>query len=160
MTNFFKRNLKRTLLGIFGATVLVGGLAACGNHESRFGSGMSAEQFAQKRDKVVDRAASKLDLNEDQKKRLSVLGDKMFEQRKALMGQTTDPRAEVKALIAGDKFDTAKAQALVTGKTTALQTGSPEVIAAFASFYDSLNATQQQKVRDLLESRGRWFQRG
>lgn len=152
--------IKRTLFGILGTTVLIGGLSACGSHHRDFGATMSAEQYAQKRDKMVDRAASKLDLNEDQKKRLTALGDKLFEQRTALIGQTKDPRAEMKALVAGDKFDAARAQAFITDKTTALQTKSPEVIAALADFYNSLNTTQQQKVRDYMEGRGRWFGRG
>jgi Spy/CpxP family protein refolding chaperone len=121
---------------------------------------MSVEQFAQARDKMVDRVASRLDLNADQKKRLATLGDKLYEQRTALMGQTKDPRAEVRALVAGDKFDAARAQALVTEKTGALQAKSPEVIAALADFYNSLNPAQQQKVRDFMDSRGRWFHRG
>jgi Spy/CpxP family protein refolding chaperone len=121
---------------------------------------MNAEQYAQKRGKMVDKVASKLDLNEDQKKRLSTLGDKLYEQRIALIGQTPDPRAEMKALVASDKFDTARAQALVNDKTAALQAKSPEVIAALADFYNSLNPTQQQKVRDYMDGRWHWFNRG
>ena len=76
------------------------------------------------------------------------------------MGQGNDPRAEIKALVAGDKFDAERAQALVNQKTAALQAGSPEVIAALADFYNSLNPAQQQKVRDFMERRGRWSHRG
>ena len=160
MKHFFRRNLKRTLLGMVGATIVIGGLSACGHHERSYGAGMSQEKYAEMRDKVVERAAGKLDLNEDQKKRLSVLGDKLYEQRTALMGQTTDPRAEMKALVAGDKFDAARAQSLINDKTAALQAKSPEVIAAMADFYNSLNPAQQQKVRDYMDSRGRWFHKG
>ena len=105
MTHFSRISLKRTLLGALTATVLVGGLSACAGNRHEYGANMSAEQYAQKRDKMVDKAASKLDLNEDQKKRLSVLGDKLFEQRTALIGQSSSPRAEMKALVAGEKFD-------------------------------------------------------
>jgi len=161
MHPFFQHKLRRTLFGIFGATLLIGGLSACGHHgEQRWGASMTQEQYAQKRDKMVDRAASKLDLNAEQKQLLANLGDKVFEQRKALIGPTTDPRAEVKSLIAGPKFDATKAQTLITEKTAALQTKSPEVIAALAAFYDSLNPTQQQKVRDFMEGRHGWFNRG
>jgi Spy/CpxP family protein refolding chaperone len=160
MSHFFKRNFKRTLLGLFGVTLVVGSLSACGHHRHEYGAQLSAEEYAQKRDKVVDKVASRLDLNDDQKKRLSVLGDKLFEQRTALVGQTKDPRAEMKALVAGDKFDASRAQALINDKTAALNTKSPEVIAALADFYNSLNATQQQKVRDYMDGRGRWFHWG
>ena len=160
MAHFFKRNFKRTLIGIFGATLLIGGLSACGHHDRGYGANMTAEQYAQKRDKMVDKAASRLDLNDDQKKRLSLLGDKLYAQRTALIGQTTDPRAEMKALVATDKFDAARAQTFINDKTAALQTKSPEVIAALADFYNSLNPAQQQKVRDYMDGRGHWFNRG
>ena len=155
-----KRWIKRSLIALFGVTVLVAGLSACGHRSLEFGTSLSAEEYAQKRDKMVDKAASKLDLNADQKKRLAVLGDKLYEQRTALIGQTKDPRTEMKALVSGDKFDKARAQTLITEKTTALQAKSPEVIAALADFYDSLNSAQQQKVRDYMEGRGHWFKRG
>lgn len=160
MAHFFHRRFKRTLLGLFGATLLVGGLSACGHHRPDYATQLSAEEFAQKRDKLVDKVASRLDLNEDQKKRLAVLGDKLYAQRTALVGQTKDPRAEMKALVAGDSFDAERAQALVNEKTAALNAKSPEVIAALADFYNSLSATQQQKVRDYLDGRGRWFHWG
>jgi periplasmic protein CpxP/Spy len=158
MKNFFQRNIRRILFGTFAAALLIGGLSACGHHRDHaWGANVTAEQFAQQRDKMVDRVAGKLDLNAEQKTLLAHVGDKMFEQRKAVIGQTTDPRAEIKSLIAGPKFDTAKAQTLVTEKTTALQAKSPETLAALAAFYDSLNPTQQQKVRDMLESRRGWM---
>ncbi|TXH88907.1 MAG: periplasmic heavy metal sensor [Rhodoferax sp.] len=161
MSHFFQRHLKRTFIGLLGATVLVGGLTACGSHRHHdYGTQLSAEEYTQKRDKFVDKAASRLDLNEDQKKRLAVLGDKLYEQRTALVGQTKDPRAEMKALVAGDKFDATRAQTLLNEKTAALNAKSPEVIAALADFYNSLNATQQQKVRDYMDGRGRWFRWG
>jgi len=161
MRDFFKRNLRRTLFGIFGATLVIGSLSACGYHgDHQWGSNMTPEQYALKRDRMVDRAAGKLDLNAEQKQLLANVGDKVFEQRKALIGRTIDPRTEVKSLIAGPKFDAAKAQALINDKAGALQTKSPEVVAALAAFYDSLNATQQQKVRDFMEGRHGWFGRG
>ena len=161
MKKFFQSNIRRVLFGAIGLTLIAGGLSACGPRgEHPWGAAMSPEQFSQQRDKMVERAASKLDLNAEQKKLLAVVGDKVFEQRKAMIGQTTDPRAEVKSLIAGPTFDTARAQALIMDKTTVLQSKSPETLAAIAAFYNSLNPTQQQKVRDLLEGRHGWFNRG
>ena len=93
-------------------------------------------------------------------RQLTVLGDKLHEQRIAMMGAAKDPRADVKALVAGDKFDKTRAQALVAEKTAAVTGKSPEVIAALADFFDSLNPAQQQKVREFMDKRGRWFSRG
>lgn len=152
--------IKRTLYSLFGATILVGGIAGCSHHRHGYGADMSAEDQAQFRGKMVERAAIKLDLNADQKQRLGVLADKLQEQRAALVGNTKDPRAEIQALVAGEKFDRARAQTLVTEKTAALNGKSPEVIAAMADFFDSLTPAQQTKVREAMQGRHGWWRRG
>ena len=152
--------IKKSLIGLFGASILVGGLTACsGGHHHRH-SPMDAERMAEVRGKVMERIGSKLDLNEAQKQKLATLADKLQAQRAALVGQAGDPRAEVQALVAGEKFDRARAQALIDEKLRAVQTGSPEVLTAMADFYDSLNPTQQAEVRERMQARKGWFSRG
>lgn len=151
--------IKRTLVGLFGASIMVGSLTACSSGAHRHGP-MTPEKMAEVRAKVVDRVSSKLDLNDAQKQKLNVLADKMQAQRSAFMGQAADPRAEVQAIVAGDKFDRARAQSLLDEKTRAIQASSPEVITALADFYDSLNPGQQQKVRDLMQRRKGWMAHG
>lgn len=148
-----KRWIQRTLVGVLGASVLFGGLAACSHRPHGWGS-MNEADAAQWREKMVDRVASKLDLDAAQKAKLSALGEAMRTQRQAMMPAGQDPRAEFSAVIAGTTFDRAKAQALVDGKTGAVREGSPKVIAAAADFYDSLKPEQQQKVREFLNKRG------
>lgn len=156
--------IKRTLYGLFGVSVAMGGLTACGHHRHD-GAGWnqtSAEDQSRFRDRMIERAASKLDLNADQKQKLAVVADKLREQRQAVMGPAADPRAQVQALVAGEKFDRARAQALVAEKTAAVNGKSPEVIAALGDFYDSLNPAQQAKVREFMQGRhrGGWWRRG
>ena len=121
---------------------------------------MTAEDQAKFKTKMVDRVGGKLDLNEDQKQRLGVVADKMQAQRLALMGKTTDPRADLQALIAGPKFDVEKAQSLINDKTGAIASKSPEVLAAFGDFYDHLTPEQQTKVRDFMSKKRGWGNRG
>jgi Spy/CpxP family protein refolding chaperone len=148
--------IKRTLFGLMGATVLLGGLTACGHRQDGHGWQMSAEEQTKFRARMIERVSARLDLSEAQKQRLGVLADKLQAQRAALAGSGADPRAQVQALVAGTSFDRARAQALVTEKTAALDSKSPEVIAALADFYDGLDPAQQQKVRDFLQRRGGW----
>lgn len=151
--------IKRSFAVAIGATLLAGGLAACGHrpHHDRYGYGAtSVEERAEWRQRMLDRAGSRLDLDAAQKARLATLFDKLGEQRQALMGPEQDPRAQVRALVAGEKFDRARAQALVSEKTDAVRAKSPEVIAAAADFYDSLNPAQQAKVREYMERRRGW----
>jgi protein CpxP len=153
--------IKKALIGLFGASIMVGGLAACsgGPHHQRHGA-MTPERIAEVRAKLVERVGSKLDLDPAQKLKLNAFADALEAQRRALLGQAADPRAEMQAIVAGDKFDRGRAQALLTEKTQALQSQSPAVVAALADFYDSLNPTQQQQVRDLMQRRRGWMARG
>lgn len=152
--------IRRTLIGVFGATIIMGGLTACGHRYEHHGWNVSAEDRVKFRDRMIDRVSNKLDLNDDQKKRLVVLADKLHEQRSAFAGQAGEPRAAVQALVAGDKFDRARAQALVSEKTAAVTAKSPEVIAALADFYDSLTPAQQAKVREFMQHRRGWRHHG
>jgi len=156
--------LKRTLIGIFGATVLFGGLAACSHRGMHGGYGwhaMNDEDAAKVKARLIEKAGSRLALDEAQKAKLATLADTLRAQRNALVGSTTDPRAELQSLVAGPTFDRAKARSLVEAKTGAIIAQSPQVIAAMADFYDSLKPEQQAKVRELMTSRGRgWGHRG
>jgi Spy/CpxP family protein refolding chaperone len=116
----------------------------------------------------------KLALDAGQKAKLEALADQMLAQRRALLGTagqpgtgtgtdtSTEPRAQLKALIAAEKFDRSQARSLLEQKAGAVQAQGPKVIDAMADFYDSLNAQQQAQVRELLDKRGRggWWQRG
>jgi Spy/CpxP family protein refolding chaperone len=150
--------IKRTVFGALGGLLVLGSLAACSHHRGP----LTDERISEMRGKAVERISGKLDLNEAQKAKLGVLADELLAQRKALRG-STEPRAEMQAVIAGAQFDRAKAQALLDGKTQAVQGGGPKVIAAMADFYDSLNADQQAKLRAFMEQHrhgGGWWGRG
>jgi periplasmic protein CpxP/Spy len=79
-----KSLMKKSLIGLVGAAVLMFGAAGC-SHQSG-GRHMSDENRSEFRGKMIDRVASKLDLNEMQKQKLTVLATTMQAQRSALMG--------------------------------------------------------------------------
>ena len=145
--------IKRSLIGLTTVTVALGGLTACGSRGDH-ARGWSDERITEMRGKVIEKVTNKLDLNEVQKQKLGVLTDEMLAARKAVKGDTTDPRADLKALIAADKFDRTKAQTLLDQKTQAVQGNGPKVLAAFGDFFDSLTPEQQKQVRDKLDKRG------
>ncbi len=152
--------IKRTLIGVFGASVLFGSLAAC-SHGPRHGHGwqaMSEEDAAKMKSRMVEKVAARLELDEAQKARLGVVADALREQRNALVAGG-NPREQMQALVAGSTFDRAGAKALVDAKTRAIDSGSPALIAAFGDFYDSLRPEQQAKVREFM-NRGRHGWRG
>lgn len=149
--------IKRTLIGVFGATALIGAFTAC-SHRSHGPWGMSSMSEADQakwRERMVDRVAGKLDLDGAQKAKLTVLADTLMAQRKAMAAQGGSAHAELQALVAGERFDRSRAQALVDAKTSAVREAAPTVLAAAGDFYDSLKPQQQQQVRDLLARGGR-----
>ena len=141
---------KRSIFGIAGAALLAGSLAGCAGQRHGW-SGDSAEFRA----RIVERVGSKLELDASQKEKLNVLTEKLQAQREALRGGG-DPRAEFRTLFAGAKLDQERARKLVDAKMAAVQSMSPELIAAAADFFDNLNPTQQQKVREFMERGRRW----
>jgi protein CpxP len=151
--------IKNTLIAALGASMAIGGMAfataqrgGCGWH----GRGaMSEADTAKWREKVIDRASSELSLDAAQRQHLVALGDTLHAQRKAMLPEgTARPREQLAALIAGERFDAQRAQALVLEKTEAVRNAGPSVIAAASTFYDSLNPEQQQKLRDFMARAG------
>ena len=148
--------IRRSLFGMAGLALVAGGVGGCAYqrmHEWRD----NPEAF---RAHMVERVAGKLDLDSAQKQKLTVLAEKIQAQREAM--RAGDPRAQFRALFAGNQLDQAGAAKLLDEKTSAVKNGSPEVIAAAADFFDNLRPDQQQKVRDFMDRRGHgpWSRRG
>ena len=151
--------IKRSLIGLTAASLIVGGLAAC-SFRGEHARGWSEERVTEMRGKVIEKITGKLELNAEQKQKLGVLADEMMASRKSFRGEATDPRADLKVLIAGDKFDRTKAQALLDQKMQVMQGSGPKVLSALGDFYDSLNPEQQKEVREKLNKRGHgWWGR-
>jgi Spy/CpxP family protein refolding chaperone len=144
--------IRRTLIGVFGATALFGGLAAWAGHS--YGHHSHGGDPAEMKARMVDFASRKLDLDAMQRAKLEALANTLQAQRQALKGDVENPRAELGQLISGPSFDRTQASALLQTKLSAVQLKSPEVINAFGDFYDSLRAEQQAKLREAL-ARGR-----
>jgi Spy/CpxP family protein refolding chaperone len=141
--------LKRTLLGVAVSTALLGSLAAYSAEGGGFHHGPpSAEEMAQHEATMLAHIGKTLSLDANQSAKLKALADQLHAQHAAMMGGAVNPHERMKALIAGNTFDRAGAQQLVNEKVQQIQTNSPALITAAGDFFDSLDATQQQQVRD------------
>ena len=146
--------IKRTLIGLLTTGAIFGGLGAWAHNHHRGWGAMSDEEAGMAKAYIVKRIGSRLDLDAGQQAKLGTLADAMHEQRKALVGSTTDPRREMGSLIDGAQFDRTRATALIDAKVVAVREKSPAVVGAMADFYDSLRPEQQTKVRSMLAERG------
>jgi Spy/CpxP family protein refolding chaperone len=150
--------IQRSLIAVLGAAVVFGGAAAFA-HRGHHAQPMTAADIAEMKVRMVDRIGDRMDLDAEQKGKLTLLADRLVEQRSALMAGS-DPRAAVQALVAGPTFDREGAEALLIAKTDALRQGAPAVIAAFGELYDSLRPEQQQELRALMARGGRHGRHG
>ncbi|MDQ5896580.1 MAG: periplasmic protein CpxP/Spy [Pseudomonadota bacterium] len=151
-----------------------------GRHGHDEGHGPRSEADMQKmRERMVERVSAQLELDAAQKGRLVKMFEAMDAQRSAMAGNPPPkagepgqpggrpghggpgllPPQQMQELIKGERFDRARAQALVDEKAQAARAAAPQVIAAMADFYDSLKPEQQIKVRTFLE-RGPGGRRG
>lgn len=148
--------IKRSLFGLAGAAIVAGSMAGCAAHRSGWGG-----DPAEFRTRMVERVGSKLDLDAAQKHKLDVLAETLQAQRTAMRdaGGAGGTRSQFLSLFAGARFDQAGAGKMIDEKVAALRSGSPDVIAAAADFFDNLNPAQQQKVRDFMGKGGRRWQR-
>jgi protein CpxP len=140
--------LKRTLVGVAVSTALLGTVAAYSQGVGFHHGPPTPEQIARHEAMALAHIGKKLNLDANQAAKLKVLGD-LFVSQHTPPAAGTDPHAAAKALIAGNTFDRAGAQLLVTQHVAKIQANSPVLINATGDFYDSLNAAQQQQVRDL-----------
>ena len=152
--------IRRTLIATAGAAVLAAGLAGCGSPQRH--GGWNDERLTEMRGKAVERIGDRMSLDATQRARLEALAEELQQQHRTLRGADADPRAPLKALVAGEKFDRAKARALLDEKAQAVQSQGPKVLEAFGDFYDSLTPTQQAQLREWLDRRGHggWWRRG
>ena len=156
-----KKNwLKRTLVGVAASAALVS--VAAYAQGAFHGGPPSAENVAAHQARMLERIGKKLNLDATQSAKLQALATLLHTQHQALAG--TNPHAQVTALIAGNTFDRAGAQQLVNQKVAQVQANSPALINAAGDFFDSLNATQQQQVRDFAAKhhggQGHWGHHG
>ena len=146
-----KRWIKRTLIGIACAGVLVGvTAAACHHHGLGHGWNSSAYRDARAQAYLVSRVAHELKLDAAQIQRLTALANKLGGLRTALDGTAANPRAEMAAIVAGPVFDRDRADSAVAAGADALRSASPELIASTAEFFDSLMPEQKQRVRNFV----------
>lgn len=151
--------IKRVLVGLTAVVLVTSAAAACGfrgpgpwGGHGPCGSHWRGEDTAQRRAYMVERVSQELSLNMGQRAKLEVLADQMEAQRQALWGEG-HMAADLQQVIAGERFDRARAQGMVDQKVQAVQQHSPKVVDAMASFYDSLDAGQQRVMREKLKDR-------
>jgi periplasmic protein CpxP/Spy len=142
--------IKRVTLVSLGTLVAVTGLAACTHRGfERAHNGITDTELATYRERVIERATRKLDLDATQRAKLAILFDALAAQRTAL-NRVANAKSAMQSLLVSEKFDRKKAQSLVDDFSVTVNLASPTLVNATADFYDSLKPEQQAALRRML----------
>ncbi len=147
------KSTKIAISGILGAALLGGAAVAHnrggspmgagydgGGHHGGYFGGHPGSHF-------IERLSDQLDLTTEQETQLDAAMDKMRDLRRETRRQRRDTRNDMLALLESPNLDQKTALELVTSKVRIMEQRAPEVIAAVASFTDSLTPEQKQQVR-------------
>lgn len=134
-----KRN--KIIVAAVTGIVLVTGIAACGHHRS-------PEERA---DYMVEKITSNLELTAPQVTQLEQLKDELMKARQSMLAERESMHKEVTALLSQPTLDQERALKLVHDQTESVNQKAPQLVSAFAGFYDSLTPEQQTKLREKVE---------
>ena len=129
-------------------------MAGCGHH--------FAHKTPQERaDRIVKSISDELKLNDAQLAKLNALKDELLAVRGESRKKLGAIPKTVEELLSQPTLDQARVLAMVKERTQEVNDKAPQIVAAFAGFYDSLTPAQQKKLHDEFTERmeryqGRW----
>jgi Spy/CpxP family protein refolding chaperone len=101
----------------------------------------------EKAEYIVYKITKKLDLNEAQQEKLNLAKDAMLEMRRSMRSEKRSMVADIQAILGSDTLDQQLILDNITKKTDMVREQAPDVVAAVADFYNSLDMEQQEKIR-------------
>jgi len=142
----------KIIIAAISSIVLVSGLAACGHHHSP----------KERADYMMEKISDKLDLTAPQISQLEQLKNELMNARQSMLAERGTVHSEMNELLSQPTLDQERALKLVRDQTESINQKAPQIITAFAGFYDSLNPEQQAVIREKVqkhkEHRHHWRQ--
>jgi len=130
--------------------VVVGVIAGFGIAWAKHKGYCSAEGRMQH---VTERISKKLDLNDEQKSRLTALGEQFQTLRGDWRERRGTMRSDVQDLLKNDRFDRERALEMIDERQQTMTERKSDMVDAFAAFSDSLEPEQRSRLAKLI---GEW----
>lgn len=146
-----ERNMTKTkkiIIGTIISAVTLGGVAAYASPD-----GCGGKHRGGMMHKGGDFIAKRLNLDETQKQNLENLRKTMREQMEANHADTK-PREEISALLSEPTLDQTKLLALMEERATKMKASAPTVVAAIATFTNSLSNEQRADMQAMMKKFG------
>ena len=134
-----KRN--KIIIAVISGLVLISGIAACSHHRNP----QARAEYA------VEKISSKLELNDAQTIQLVKLKNEIMNVRQSMQSDRNSMFTEIDELPSQSTLDQPRVLQLLQSKIDTVNNKAPQIITAFAEFYDSLNPEQQLKIREKIQ---------
>ena len=135
---------KRIIFFLIGGALLTATVVAC-NHGMHFGTAEERGEW------MVQKVSKELELNSIQQDKLVKLKNEFLSLRKELRDDRAQLRTDALAMLQQPTLDRDKANAMVSGQLATVNARSPAIIDAVANFYDSLDDTQRNEIREFIQ---------
>ena len=99
-------------------------------------------------DRIVKNISDELKSNDAQLGKLNVLKDELLTMRGDYRKKRSDTKLAISDMLSQPTLDQTRALTLIRDRTREVNEKAPQVVSAFAAFYDSLTPEQQKKVHD------------
>jgi len=134
----FKKIFKKKLVWIPLTLLLIGGilvLTAC--------RAITPDKRAEW---MTDKIASKLDLNEDQRKMLDEMKVEILAKHREMRGDRSAMKDELTALLTSDKIDRVRLETMINKKKAEIDSALSLLTDRFVEFHDTLTPEQKTKL--------------
>ncbi|MGH1439121.1 MAG: Spy/CpxP family protein refolding chaperone [Cellvibrionaceae bacterium] len=102
-------------------------------------------------DRIAEKMTKKLSLNVEQQDKLTIAKDAALHLHQKMHQDRQTLEEDILSLVSSETLDEALILEHINAKTDAIKAQAPEMVAALAGFYNSLDAKQQEKVRAKVE---------
>jgi len=130
----------------FAVIVTLGVMAGCGY-------GFMHKSPQERAEWMVKNISDELKLNDAQLGKLNALKDELLAVRGDYKQRRSETQKAIGELLSQPTLDQTRALALVKDRTQEVNAKAPQVVSAFAAFYDSLTPKQQKKLYDEVTER-------
>lgn len=96
---------------------------------------------------IVKNISEELKLNDTQLDKLNALKDELLTVRSDYRKKRSETQKTVGELLSQPALDQQRVLTLIKERTQEVNEKAPQIVAAFAAFYDSLKPEQQEKLR-------------
>ena len=134
--------MNKKVISIIGSGIVALGLVAGCSHYST---------PSEKMNHVVEEISDDLELQEPQLARLNNIKTHLLNLHKQHKAEKKQTHKELRALLDKPYLDQQAVLSHITAKTSFVNKEAPAVVALLAEFYDSLNDSQREEVREKMD---------